>query len=74
VNCSTNVRPKTVGLSVVGILINILNIFTSSLYVFGIVCVYGCVERLLQRDCKGLGDDVYVEPAPWPVSLDFRLI
>jgi len=51
-----------------------MNMFTGSLYVFGIVCVYGCVERLLQRECKGLGDDVYVEPAPWPVSLDFRLI
>jgi len=33
--------------------------------------MYVCIERLLQRDCRVLGDGVYVERAPWPVSLDF---
>jgi len=34
-----------------------------------VLCLY-YAERLLQRDCKALGDDVYTEPAPWPVSFD----
>ena len=55
--------------------INLLNISwcstTCSLF---ILCMYGCIERLLSRDCKALGDHVYTEPEPWPVSVDFRLI